>query len=183
MENQSSQLSADNFSKQGKEAYQTGDFATAVGRFLEARTTYEQAGDVTAAAEEANNLSVALLKGGNAKASLEAAQGTDLIFKQAGDIRRQGYALGNQAAALEAMGQRSQAETKYVECAALLEQIDDRDMLPHVKKSISQLRMRSGDSLGAVISMQEALGGKRKLSFTERILKKLFAFLTGFFPK
>ena len=89
--------------EQGKEAFQSGQLEAAVDSFRVAAEAYASAHDDPNAAESKNNLSVALLQSGEAQEFLDAAVGTDAIFAKAGDLKRQGMALGNQAAALEAL--------------------------------------------------------------------------------
>ncbi len=89
--------------EQGKQAFQSGQLDTAVDAFRAAAEAYASAHDDLNAAESKNNLSVALLQLGKSQESLDVALGTDDIFAKAGDLKRQGMALGNQAAALEAL--------------------------------------------------------------------------------
>ena len=72
------------------------------GRFvLQAAQAYTSAKDELNTAEMMNNQSVALLQAGKAKEALQATEGTEDIFQKAGDIKRQGIAVSNRAAALE----------------------------------------------------------------------------------
>ena len=65
------------------------------------------------AAEMSNNESVALLQAGQPGRALEAARGTDALFASASDPKRQAMALGNQAAALDALGRSDEALETY----------------------------------------------------------------------
>jgi hypothetical protein len=91
----------------------------------------------------------------------------------AGDFRRQSLALGNQAAALEALNQTDEALQKYNQCADLLKQTGEPDYRAHVLKSISALQMKTGHQLEALASMNAALDNKKQLSLQERFIKKL----------
>jgi hypothetical protein len=66
-----------------------------------------------------NNLSVALLKLGRGQAALDAALGTEQVFAGAHDLRREGMAYGNQAAALEALKRWDDALAAYDRSAQL----------------------------------------------------------------
>ena len=94
-------------------SYEAGDYSKAANLFATASIAMRSSGDVLGSAEMDNNYSVALLKAGNAQAALSASQGTEIIFSQAGDLKRQAMALGNQAAALEALGKRKEALQLY----------------------------------------------------------------------
>ncbi len=98
---------------EGKQAFQSGQYETAVTAFEAAAQGYAELNDEPNAAETKNNLSVALLKLGRAQAALDAAAGTDQVFAGIGDARRQAMALGNQAAALEDLQRWDDAVATY----------------------------------------------------------------------
>ncbi|MBI9046127.1 MAG: hypothetical protein JEZ06_16665 [Anaerolineaceae bacterium] len=160
-------------SRKAKKAYNAGKFDKAAALFQEAQAEYEMAGDELNAAEMANNKSVALLQGGNPQKSYEAALGTDLIFKKHADILRQAMALGNQAAALEEMGDLQQALFLYQEASSLLKDSEHKEIRSIILKSISVLQIKTGDQLKSLASMQAALDESPKLNMRERILKKV----------
>lgn len=159
--------------KQAESSYHAGRFKEAAGLFEQAARLYADEGDGVKAAEMANNRSVALLQAGDGKGALEAAQGTDQTFAQAGDVRRQALALGNQAAALEALNQLEDALARYRQCAEMLKQVGDEESRVPVLKAISALQIRTGHQLEALASMDAALNNQKKLSPQERFLKKL----------
>jgi tetratricopeptide (TPR) repeat protein len=97
----------------GTTAYKRGDYSAAAQLFSSACQGYQAAGESLKAAEMANNSSVAYLLAGDAQASLQAVEGTPGLFAAAGDGQRQGMALGNQAAALEALGRLDEAMEVY----------------------------------------------------------------------
>ncbi len=101
--------------KRAEEAYNAGRYPEAAGLFEQASRQYSEGGDAVKAAEMANNRSVALLQAGDAQGALEAAQGTEQVFAQAGDARRRALAIGNQAAALEALNRLNEALARYQE--------------------------------------------------------------------
>ncbi|RPJ49120.1 MAG: hypothetical protein EHM21_07375, partial [Chloroflexi bacterium] len=123
--------------KRAQEAYQAGRYPEAAGLFEQAARQYSQGGDQVNAAEMANNRSVALLQAGDAQGALDVAQGTDEVFARAGDVRRQGLAIGNLAAALEGLHRPDDALQRYRQSADLLKQAGDTDNRARVSKSIS----------------------------------------------
>ena len=157
----------------GKTAFEGDDFLEAAGSFHAAAEGYRWAGDLLSAAEEDNNHSVALLQAGDAQGALEAVQGTASIFAAEGDLRRQAMALGNQAAAYEALNQLDKAEELYRNSADLLKQLGEDQLHATVMRSISELQLRSGRHLEAVASMQSGLEGIKKPKPIQRVLKKL----------
>lgn len=159
--------------EKASQAYLKGDFLVAAHLFEQAVQEYTTQSDPLAAAEMANNQSVALLKGGDASNALRVAEGTDQVFAQANDLTRQAGALGNQAAALEALSHLKEALEHYQHCNQLLKQIGDIERRVFVLKSISALQLRMGKRLEAMASMAAALDIQKNLSFKEKILKIL----------
>src|SRR5512143_3001044 len=88
---------------EGKQAFEAGQYEPAAQKFQEAADGYASLNDKVNAAEMKNNLSVTLLKMGRGQAALDAVLGTEQVFARANDVRREGMAFGNQAAALEAL--------------------------------------------------------------------------------
>lgn len=89
--------------EQGKQAFEGKNFIEAAELFHQAAERFTAGNSALMAAEMMNNMSVALLQAGRAQEALNAALGTDQIFAEAKDIKRQGMAVGNQAAALEGL--------------------------------------------------------------------------------
>lgn len=159
--------------RQAESAFQSRQFARAAELFNEAAEACRAAGDLLGAAEMNSNRSVALLQAGDAREALQAAQGLERVFELAGDVRRQALALGNEAAALDALNQNQAALEKYQQCAELLKQAGDQESRAVVLKSISQLQLRTGHHLEALASMDAAIDNRKRPSLTERVLKKL----------
>lgn len=166
--------SPEKLAKQAEKAYQADDFSQAVMLYEQAAQLYKDAGDELAAAEQANNLSVCLLKMKDAQGALEAATGTDVLFQEAGDMNRQAIAIANQAAAMEELGQLDEAIERYGVASDLLKQTSNKQMRSYVLQAISALQLRTGKQLQAMASMDAALDNKGgKLSLKERLLRKL----------
>jgi tetratricopeptide (TPR) repeat protein len=159
--------------KKGKSAYQRGDYLLAAETFEAARQGYTASGDHLNAAEMANNSSVAYLQAEQPEQALQAVAGTAEVFAQAGDLARQGMALGNYASALEALERVDEAIEAYLESSKLLEQAGDDQMRAQVMHSLSALQFREGRQLEALASMQSGLEGVKKPSPKQRFLKRL----------
>ncbi len=159
--------------KQAKEAYEAEEYLQAAQGFEAAAHASELSGDVLNAAEMQNNRSVALLKARNPEAALESARGTDLVFAQAGDLRRQGMALGNQAAALDDLRRDEESIATYQQSAALFEQAGEKDMRALVLRRVSALQYRQKNTPAALSTMLDALNCQTRLSLQDRILKGL----------
>jgi tetratricopeptide (TPR) repeat protein len=121
----------------------------------------------------ANNQSVALLQSGSANAALEVVSGTDEIFAEAGDRRRQALALGNKAAALEELGSLEEAAEAYENSANILKEIGENDLLASVMQSLSALQLKQGRQLQALATMKSGLENVQRPNPKQRVAKKL----------
>lgn len=165
------------FGEEGKIAFESGQYASAVDAFQKAVEGYINAGDALSAAEMKNNLSVALLKAGKAQAALDAALGTDEVFGRSGDIKRQGMALGNQASALEALKRLDEALTAYEHSAELFAQVGEGDLQAMVMKSAAAIKFKRGKVTDSAFKMIGSLEAKDKPSIFERLLRTLLRFI------
>jgi tetratricopeptide (TPR) repeat protein len=160
-----------------KKLFEDGEYEQAAAVFEKVFQSYAAAGDELNAAENKNNCSVALLKADQPQKSLETVSGTDLVFASAGDSKRQAMALGNQAAAYEALGDNEKALEIYRQASALLKASGDNELRSYVLKSISALEMRKGKLGESMVNMQAAIDSKRTPSLIERFLRKLLGFI------
>ncbi len=163
--------------EEGKEAFQNGDFEKAISLFQQAAEAHLKEENPLDAAEAQNNLSVALLQVDRAEESLKAAEGTDKIFEEAGDILRQAMALGNQASALDALGKAEEAIALYQQSVQLFDQIGEADLKATVLKSIAAIKLRKGKIQDSAIDMLDSLGATPKPTFFQRILKFFLRFI------
>jgi tetratricopeptide (TPR) repeat protein len=166
-------LDAQGLAKEGKLAYQRGDYESAARTFQAASNGYKTSQDALNAAEMANNASVAYLKAGDAQSALQAVEGTAEIFAVEGDVRRQALALGNLGAALEGVHRYLEAEDAYQQSADLLKQIGEDKLRLNVMQSLSTLQLRNGKHLQALSSLQAGLEDVDRPSPKQRMLKKL----------
>lgn len=160
----------------GKQAFEAGQYESAANTFETAAQGYASLNDKVNAAEMQNNLSVALLKLGRGQASLDAALGTDQVFARANDVRRQAMAVGNQAAALEALKRWDDALASYERSAELFAQAGDGELRSMVLKSAAGIKLRRGKIGESAIKMIGSLEAKEKPSLFDRVLKFLLRF-------
>ena len=169
-------LSPQELSERAKCIYQTGDFYAAVQAFAEAASAFAKAGDLPMSAEMKNNQSVALLRDNQAQAALEAAWGTEFIFVEAGDNRRQGMALANQASALVALKRFKEAIDFYTRAGEALEKAGEVDFHLEVMQLLSVLYLRRLKFFDAVIALQSGLAAVKHPTPRQRFMKKLLFF-------
>ena len=159
--------------KEGKRAFESGNYQAAIQAFTDAAANYAKRGDATNSAEMKNNLSVSLLQARQAQKALDATLGTDDVFAKAGDIQRQAMAIGNQAAALEALKRWDEALAAYERSADLFAQAGEGDLQSVVLKSAAAIKLRHGKITDGMISMLGSLESVKKPTLIQRFLKTL----------
>ena len=157
----------------GKTEYGKGNFKTAATLFAQAARSYTSMGDGLNAAEMKNNESVAWLQAGNSKQALLATEGTEEIFEKAGDLKRQGIAVSNRAAALEGLKKWKEALAEYERAASLLEEAGEGDMHSMVRKAAANLNLKRGRIEASQMDVYDSLRLVEKPSLTQRIMKFL----------
>ncbi len=167
----------DQLAEQGKQAFRKKNFDEAAELFNQAAEGYTSDRAGLMAAEMRNNMSVALLQAGKAEESLAAALDTDRVFAEAEDIKRQGMALGNQAAALEALNRYDEAIEKYDLAAQLFSRAGEGDLRSLVMKSSAAIKLKTGRVTDSAFKMMGSLEAKDHPSFFERILKFFLRFI------
>jgi len=166
-------LSPQEMLERAQRAYQTGDFLAAADAFAAAATLYVETGDALASAEMQNNRSVALLRAKQADAALEAARGTETVFAEAGDFRRQGMALANQGSALEALKRFKEAVDYYERAGEALQKANEDSLRAQVMQLLSMLYLRRFKFYEAVIALQSGLAGLKNPTPKQRFMKKI----------
>ena len=166
-------MDAKSLADRATQKYADGEFVAAADLFSQAAQAYRNAQDELNAAEMKNNESVALLKGGKAKEALQATDGTEAVFQQAGDLKRQGIAVANRAAALEGLKQLNEAVAEYNRAADLFEQAGEGDMHSMVRKATAELFLKRGYITNSQMDILDSIRLPEKPTFAQRILKFL----------
>jgi tetratricopeptide (TPR) repeat protein len=162
---------------QAKKLYEESEYEQAAALFEKIFQQYAEAGDEINCAENKNNCSVALLKAGQAQKALDVTLGTDLVFAKASDKTHQAMALGNQAAAMESLGNLDKALEIYQQASDLFKEAGETDLRSYVLKSISSIKLRKGKYMESMATMQAAIGDKKSPSLVERFLRKLLSLI------
>ena len=159
--------------EQAKKAYEKKAYRQAAELFQSIVDQQVYLDDPLMNAEMKNNCSVAWLQAGEPQRSLNAVMGTAQIFAEGIDPKRQGMALANEAAALDALGSLTEAMEKYQLAADIFKEINEKDLMTYVLKNLSALQLRTGRQFQSLASMHSALENQEKLSIKEKFLKKL----------
>ena len=156
-----------------KQAFQQGEFKSAIKGFETAQEFFQKENDLLNAAEMANNLSVALLQIGKKKQALEAVRGTADLFESHDDPKRQALALGNEAAALEALKHFDAAVPLCEKSGQILKEIGENELAAHVLKSLSLMQVRKGKQIEGILAMHQSLNAEEKLTLWQRFYRWL----------
>ena len=165
----------------GNQDFRKGNYKQAIESFQEALEIYTSLGDELNSAEMSNNLSVSFLQNKQPEEALQAALGTDLTFMKHNKPVKQAIALGNQAAAYEALRKYSEAHELYEKSADLLKEAGESELRSHVLKALSAIELRKGKHLESIFNMQRSLDSVEKPTLWQRIsrafLKLPFRFI------
>ena len=161
------------YADQGKREYEKGNHRVAANFFLQAAQAFDAANDPVNAAEMRNNQSVALLQAGKSKEALQATEGTEEIFKQANDRKRQGIAVSNRAAALEGLRRWKEALAEYERAASILEQAGEGDMHSIVRKASANIHLKLGHVNDTQMDIYDSLRLVEKPTLSQRLMKFL----------
>ena len=162
--------------QEGLSLFHKQRFLESAESFRAARIGFEVAGDWSTAAEMANNCSVALLQAQQAGDALDELQGIEEYYNSAGESKKQGITVGNQASALEALDHIDEALAAYQRSADLFEKSGDDQLRATVMQSLSALQLRTGKKIQALVSMQQGIEGLKKPSPVQKMVKNLLQY-------
>jgi tetratricopeptide (TPR) repeat protein len=157
--------------KEGKLLFEAGRYESAAELFRAAADGYTALRDQANAAEQKNNLSVTLLKMDRAQEALDSAIGTDEVFARLKDLRRQGIAVNNQAAALESLRRFDDALAAYEHSAQLLAEAGEGELRSMALKAAAAIQLRRGKVTESGLRMIGVLEAREHPSLFQRILK------------
>lgn len=167
------EVNAVKLADEGKKEYANENYLGAADLFLRAARAYASSKDELNAAEMKNNQSVALLQAGKAKEALQATDGTEEVFQRAGDLKHQGIAVSNRAAALEGLKKWKEALAEYDRAASLFEQAGEGDMHSIVRKAAANINLKRGRIVDSQMDVYDSLRLVEKPTLLQRIMKFL----------
>jgi tetratricopeptide (TPR) repeat protein len=166
-------LSPNVLADRGKQEYERGNYLAAADLFQQSAQAFSLTQDELNAAEMKNNQSVALLQAGKAREAFQATDGTEEVFKQAGDLKRQGIAVSNRAAALEGLKKWNDALGEYDRAASIFEEIGEGDMHSIVRKAAANINLKRGRIVDSQMDVFDSLRLVKKPTLMQRLMKFL----------
>lgn len=154
-------------------AYAKKEYKLAAELFSKAAIEAETLSNRVESSELRNNASVAFLQANDPDSAYNIVVNSETVFIEIGDKKRHAMALGNQAAALESLGQKNKAKELYIEAGELLKSTGDKELRSFVLKRISAIQVQEGKQFEALGSMYAALENSENLTLREKTLKKL----------
>lgn len=170
---QNNSSSANALAGRAKQVYEAGDFLAAAQAYAEAEAAFSAQDDALMAAEMKNNRSVSLLRAKQPQAALDALEGAETPFTQAGDFRRLGVTHANRASAWQALRRFKDAIMEYEKAGEALEKAGEDQMRLQVMQLLSTLYFSRWQFLNAVIALQSGLAGVKDPTPKQRLMKKL----------
>jgi hypothetical protein len=82
-------------------------------------------------------------------------------------------ALANQATALKDLGEVDAALETFTNAGDLFRSVDEDDLYLQTMQTVSSIKLKSKDVIGALFSMQRGLEGVEKLTWKQKLLKNL----------
>lgn len=159
----------------GKAFYRDKKYLQAADAFSMSAGGYDADGAPLLAAEMRNNQAVALLMAKRPRQALEAVEGTSEQFLEAGEIKKAAMALANQATALRDLGESDKAIEFFLRAADSFRSSGEEEMYLQTMQSISSIKMKHRDLLGALFSMKSGLESLEKPTLRQKVLKSLLS--------
>lgn len=163
--------------QQAINSYNRKRFEEAIAGFEECLAYFDGISDELGAAEARNNLSVTHLGMKQAQQALDEVSGTDEIFAKHGDRKRQGMAIANTAAALEALGRREEALSLYEQVLEIFKELGEKEMRTSILRRVSDLQLKTRRGYQALASLEAAYDQEEKPPIKDSVFKRILAFL------
>lgn len=163
--------------------YNRRKYDAAVAVFQSCLDFYNEQGDELLAAEMRNNISVALLGKKAAQEAYDIVKGTDEIFLKNADLKRQGMALANTAAALEALDRKEEALALYEQTLEIFKEIGEKELRVNILRRVSDLQLKTKRGFQAIASMEAAYDQREKRSIKDSVFKTTLATIRSKFIK
>ena len=129
--------------QQALKDYNRKHYEEAIDGFKACLTHFESLNDELGIAEARNNLSVTHLGMKLAQLAYEEVSGTDEVFARYGDRKRQGMAIANTAAALEALNRREEALSLYEQVLDIFAELGEKEMRASILRRVADLQLKT----------------------------------------
>jgi tetratricopeptide (TPR) repeat protein len=157
----------------GLDAYNRGEYATAVAAFTEARLAWQQVGDTFAEADALMSLGVTHQRMNNlhdAEGAYKEALG---LFTKTGALDGQAKVMGNLATLLEKRGEHEKAEAYLAQAADIFGEQGDYDNEVATLQYLTKLQMNRRSYVDALLSYNRVLSRLEELTPQQKLIQTL----------
>lgn len=178
--NRNTPSKADGLKEEGVKLFNQHDYEAANRSFQQAKDAYEAENDYMMAAEMKVNIGLVHRSLGESQQALELMQEALRFFQEKNDKLRTGQVLGNMAGVYQALDDKEKAESSYRDAAEIFKDLGEADFYSDTLEALARLQLTSGKFIPGAVNYQTALSGRKKLSFTQRIILFLSNLISRF---
>jgi tetratricopeptide (TPR) repeat protein len=158
---------------QGVKLYNQQDYEAATKVFQQAKSAYEDQGDVAMAAEMQTNIGLVHRALGEHQQALDAMQAALHIFQEENEQLRAAQVLGNMGGVYMEIDDKEQAHTCYRQAADTFDDLGETKLYGETMLAIARLQFKDGKIWPAAATYEVGLENLDKLSFGQKVLKRL----------
>ena len=162
--------------ERGREAYNRGEYETAVAAFSSARDVCMQWGDKHGEASALMDLGVTHQRIGNLGDAQLAYENALELFEELGNDAGKATVMGNLATLYKRLGAADQAIPLLQKAADMFYTLGKDDYEADTLRVLAQVQLQQGEWLDAVISYNRAISKMKHLTTTQKILQTLSSF-------
>lgn len=158
---------------EGINLYRNGQYAEAAAKFVEAQQAYAAANDQPNAAECANNCGVCWRQAAKWDEATAAFAEARSMFQALNDAKGEGQVVGNLGDLAESQNDKDRAAELYLEAIDLLEKAGAKDLAKDTYTSLSRLRLKRRDFMGAIGAYDAGIDEIEKPSVMQRVVRRI----------
>lgn len=167
---------------QGVKLFDQHDYEAAARLFQQAKDQYATDGQHDMVAEMKVNIGLVHRALGENQQALEMIQEALRTFQDHKDELRTAQALGNLGGVYSALNDKEQAFNAYRQASEIFLKLDEKRLYSETMLALGALQIRSGKLFNGAAYYQVGLEGLESvndLSFTQKIIKRLFTTIAG----
>jgi tetratricopeptide (TPR) repeat protein len=158
---------------QGVKLYEQQDYEAATRIFQQAQQAYEADGQPDMAAEMQVNIGLVHRALGEHQQALDIMKKALQTFQDTSDTLRTAQVLGNLGGVYMEMGDKEQAYNCYRQAADTFQDAGEKEMYGQTLIAMAKMQFKDGKIWPAAATYEVALENVAKLSFSQKILKRL----------
>ncbi len=158
---------------EGRKLFHSDQYEEAAAKLVEAQQAFVAANDQANAAECANDRGVCWRQAAKWDEATAAFTEARSMFQALNDAKGEGQVVGNMAALADSQNDKDRAADLYLEAINLLEKAGAKDLAKHTYTSLSRLRLKRGNFMGAISAYDAGLEEIEKPSVMQRVVRRI----------